>query len=48
MDWIADHLAILMFLVLTFIMFIGYPVAFVVSGLFREFTDASRPNGVRA
>lgn len=33
MEWIADHLAILMFLVLTFIMFVGYPVAFVLGGV---------------
>ena len=30
MEWIGDHLAVLMFLVLTFIMFVGYPVAFVL------------------
>jgi tripartite ATP-independent transporter DctM subunit len=33
MEWIADHLALLMFVVLTFIMFIGYPVAFVLGGV---------------
>lgn len=33
MDWIIDHLAVLMFLVLTFIMFIGFPVAFVLGGV---------------
>ena len=27
---------------------IGEQIAFVISGEFREFTDASRPNGVRA
>jgi tripartite ATP-independent transporter DctM subunit len=32
-DWIGDHLAIIMFLVLTFIMFIGYPVAFVLGAI---------------
>ncbi|HJS33414.1 MAG TPA: TRAP transporter large permease subunit [Alphaproteobacteria bacterium] len=32
-DWIADHLAVLMFAVLTVIMFIGYPVAFVLGGV---------------
>jgi tripartite ATP-independent transporter DctM subunit len=32
-DWIATHLAVLMFLVLTVIMFIGYPVAFVLGGV---------------
>ncbi|MDI1283268.1 MAG: TRAP transporter large permease subunit [Reyranella sp.] len=33
MEWIADHLSIFMFLVLTFIMFVGYPVAFVLGGV---------------
>jgi len=33
MEWIADHLAVLMFVALTFIMFIGYPVAFVLGGV---------------
>jgi tripartite ATP-independent transporter DctM subunit len=33
MEWIADHLSILMFLVLTVIMFVGYPVAFVLGGV---------------
>jgi tripartite ATP-independent transporter DctM subunit len=32
-DWMIDHLAIFMFLVLTFIMFIGYPVAFVLGAI---------------
>ena len=32
-DWVADHLAVLMFAVLTVIMFIGYPVAFVLGGV---------------
>jgi tripartite ATP-independent transporter DctM subunit len=33
MEWIADHLAVIMFLVLTFIMFVGYPVAFVLGAI---------------
>ncbi len=33
MDWIADHLSVIMFLVLTFIMFCGYPVAFVLGAI---------------
>ena len=37
MEWIADHLAILMFLVLTVIMFVGYPVAFVLGGVALAF-----------
>jgi tripartite ATP-independent transporter DctM subunit len=31
--WLIDHLAVLMFLVLTIIMFIGYPVAFVLGAV---------------
>lgn len=30
LDWFVDHLSVLMFLVLTVIMFVGYPVAFVL------------------
>jgi len=33
MDWIADHLPVIMFLVLTFVMFCGYPVAFVLGAI---------------
>jgi len=33
MEWIADHLAVIMFLVLTIIMFVGYPVAFVLGAI---------------
>ncbi|MEZ5851658.1 MAG: TRAP transporter large permease subunit [Hyphomicrobiaceae bacterium] len=33
MEWIADHLAVIMFCVLTFIMFVGYPVAFVLGAV---------------
>ena len=36
-DFIADHLAVLMFAVLTFIMFIGFPVAFVLGGVALAF-----------
>jgi tripartite ATP-independent transporter DctM subunit len=32
-QFIGDHLAVLMFLTLTFIMFIGYPVAFVIGAV---------------
>ncbi|MBA4033345.1 MAG: C4-dicarboxylate ABC transporter [Bradyrhizobium sp.] len=37
MEWVGDHLAILMFLVLTVIMFVGYPVAFVLGGVALAF-----------
>lgn len=38
-DWLIDHLAVFMFLVLTFIMFVGYPVAFILGavGIFFGF-----------
>lgn len=32
-DWLADHLSVVMFAALTFIMFCGYPVAFVLGGI---------------
>jgi tripartite ATP-independent transporter DctM subunit len=33
MDWLIDHLAVVMFLVLLFVMFVGYPVAFVLGAI---------------
>jgi tripartite ATP-independent transporter DctM subunit len=33
MEWFADHLAVIMFGVLTVIMFVGYPVAFVLGAV---------------
>ncbi len=33
LDWMIDHLAVIMFFVLTFIMFVGYPVAFVLGAI---------------
>ena len=33
MEWFGDHLPIVMFAVLTFIMFVGYPVAFVLGAV---------------
>lgn len=32
-DWLIDHLAVLMFFALVFVMFIGYPVAFVLGAV---------------
>ncbi|WP_119418393.1 TRAP transporter large permease [Desertibaculum subflavum] len=32
-DWLADHLSVVMFAALTFIMFCGYPVAYVLGGV---------------
>ena len=49
MEWFGAHLAIVMFLVLTFIMFVGYPVAFVLGGvalgfaMLGMFFDVFRP-----
>ena len=37
MEFIGEHLAVLMFLVLTVIMFVGYPVAFVLGGIALAF-----------
>ena len=33
MQWFGDHLPVIMFIVLTFIMFVGYPVAFVLGAI---------------
>src|SRR5688572_33079204 len=32
LDWFIDHLALVMFLVMFFVIFCGYPVAFVLGG----------------
>lgn len=32
-DWLIDHLAVIMFLALVFIMFLGYPVAFLLGAI---------------
>jgi tripartite ATP-independent transporter DctM subunit len=37
MEWFADHISILMFAALTVVMFIGYPVAFVLGGVALAF-----------
>ena len=33
MDWLIDHLAVIMFVALVFIMFLGYPVAFLLGAI---------------
>jgi tripartite ATP-independent transporter DctM subunit len=33
LDWLADHLALIMFVAMFFIIFCGYPVAFVMGGM---------------
>ena len=32
-DWLADHLALIMFVSMFFFIFLGYPVAFIMGGL---------------
>ncbi len=33
LDWLADHLAMIMFVSMFFVIFLGYPVAFIMGGL---------------
>ena len=33
LDWLADHLALIMFVSMFFFIFLGYPVAFIMGGL---------------
>ena len=33
LDWLADNLALIMFVSMFFFIFIGYPVAFIMGGL---------------
>ena len=33
LDWLADHLAMIMFASMFFVIFLGYPVAFIMGGL---------------
>jgi TRAP-type mannitol/chloroaromatic compound transport system permease large subunit len=33
LDWLIDHLAIIMFVSMFFFIFLGYPVAFIMGGL---------------
>jgi TRAP-type mannitol/chloroaromatic compound transport system permease large subunit len=33
LDWLADHLAMVMFVSMFFVIFLGYPVAFIMGGL---------------
>ncbi len=32
LDWLADHLAMIMFVSMFFVIFLGYPVAFIMGG----------------
>ena len=33
LDWLADNLALIMFVAMFFVIFCGYPVAFVMGGM---------------
>ena len=33
LDWLADNLALIMFVTMFFVIFCGYPVAFVMGGM---------------
>ena len=37
LDWLADNLALIMFVSMFFFIFIGYPVAFIMGGLALAF-----------
>jgi tripartite ATP-independent transporter DctM subunit len=40
LDWLADHLALIMFVAMFFVIFCGYPVAFVMGGMALLFAVA--------
>ena len=46
-DWLADHLALIMFVSMFFFIFVGYPVAFImgmaVAGAASFLTRSRRP-----
>jgi tripartite ATP-independent transporter DctM subunit len=46
LDWLADHLAIIMFVSMFFAIFLGYPVAFIMGGLALLFALAGAWLGV--
>jgi tripartite ATP-independent transporter DctM subunit len=46
LDWLADHLAIIMFVSMFFFIFLGYPVAFIMGGLALLFALAGAWLGV--
>ena len=45
-DWLADHLALIMFVSMFFVIFCGYPVAFVMGGMALLFALAGWALGV--
>ena len=46
LDWLADHLALIMFVTMFFAIFCGYPVAFVMGGMALFFALAGSALGV--
>jgi tripartite ATP-independent transporter DctM subunit len=46
LDWIADHLALIMFVAMFFVIFMGYPVAFIMGGMALLFALAGWSLGV--
>jgi tripartite ATP-independent transporter DctM subunit len=46
LDWLADHLALIMFVSMFFCIFLGYPVAFIMGGLSLVFALAGSYLGV--
>jgi tripartite ATP-independent transporter DctM subunit len=48
LDWLADHLALIMFVTMFFAIFCGYPVAFVMGGMALVFALAGWSLGVFA
>jgi tripartite ATP-independent transporter DctM subunit len=46
LDWLADHLALIMFVAMFFFIFVGYPVAFIMGGLSLVFALAGSALGV--
>ncbi len=46
LDWLADHLALIMFVAMFFVIFMGYPVAFIMGGMALIFALAGWSLGV--
>jgi len=46
LDWLADHLALIMFVAMFFVIFMGYPVAFIMGGMALLFALAGWSLGV--
>jgi tripartite ATP-independent transporter DctM subunit len=46
LDWLADHLALIMFVSMFFLIFLGYPVAFIMGGMALLFAVAGSWLGI--